>query len=166
MTHRLRVLAGALCFTCTFWLPSLASARSADEVSRIMVSVSNEIYSPFCPGKNLHMCTSPNAAAVRREIQEMAQKGLDGPEIKQTILDQYGEEFRFVEPPAGDNVGLGVALGVGFLGAIGLIVFISRRRVSATGEPEEPVGMTLAQGGQEDESSEEDEYLKELRDEV
>ena len=153
----------ALLFACLCGLPALAHARSADEISRIMVSVSNEVYSPFCPGKNLHMCTSPNAAAVRRDIQEMAKKGMDKPEIKQSILDQYGEEFRFVEPPTRDNVGLGVALGVGFLLAIALIVFISRGRTNAGGDPQAPVGTTLTE---EDEPSLQDDYLKDLRDEV
>lgn len=98
------------------------------QVARIRKDVSNEIMSPFCPGKNLDMCTSPNAAAVRRDIQDMAKQGKTKEEIKKAILNQYGDEFKVIEPPAEDNaLLLGLVL-AGLIGAIGLLVFITRRK--------------------------------------
>jgi cytochrome c-type biogenesis protein CcmH/NrfF len=91
--------------------PALAQSTDATptvgEVARMRTEVSNEIYSPFCPGKTLAMCTSPNAAAVRRDIQDLARDGKDKETIKNEIVARYGEEFRFTEPPAQDNAALG-----------------------------------------------------------
>ena len=105
-----------------------AQQPSEGQIARIRKDVSNEIMSPFCPGKNLDMCTSPNAAAVRRDIQDMAKQGKTKEEIKKAILNQYGDEFKVIEPPAEDNALLLGLILAGLIGAIGLLVFITRRK--------------------------------------
>ena len=74
--------------------------RDSGEVSKVTQEVSKEIYSPFCPGKTLAMCPSGGASEVRQEIQVLAKEGLEKQDIKEAIIDKYGEEFRMVEPPA------------------------------------------------------------------
>lgn len=101
---------------------------SEGHIARMRKEVSNEVMSPFCPGKNLDMCTSPNAAAVRRDIQDMAKQGKTKEEIKKAILNQYGDEFRVIEPPAEDNALLLGLIVAGLIGAISLLVFITRRK--------------------------------------
>ncbi len=87
--------------------PTLAFAQVDDgTVSRISHEVSMEVYSPFCPGKTLAMCPSPNAAEVRMDIQAMAKQGMQKEAIKDAVVSKYGEEFRLQEPPASDNFGL------------------------------------------------------------
>lgn len=104
-------------------------AKSVDpEAARVAYEVSQEIYSPFCPGKTLAMCTSSSAADVRRDIQEMAASGMDEKTIKETVIQEYGEEFRMVEAGASDNVPLFVGIGGGLLLAIVVVTMISRRR--------------------------------------
>lgn len=100
---------------------SVAVAVDEGHVSRVTHEVSNEIFSPFCPGKTLAMCPSPNAAEVRMQIQNMAVEGLEADQIKEKIVAQYGEEFRLVDPPLTDNVGLLGALLVGMILAALLI---------------------------------------------
>ena len=75
-------------------------SRSQGEVSTISMQLSDEIYSPFCPGKTLSMCPSPNAAKVRRDIQRMAREGMSKDEIKQEFVsldaveaDEDDEDF-------------------------------------------------------------------------
>ncbi len=127
--------------------------RSKGEVSTLTHQVSMEVYSPFCPGKTLAMCPSPNAAEVRREIQTMAEEGMSKEDIKTKLVMEYGEEFRMVEPPTGDNLGLFAAIAAG-LGLAGFAIFVlSRGRESTEIAPTES-----------DEAEEEkDPYLDELR---
>ena len=135
-------------------MPALAGAqeRSKGEVSTMTTEVSMEVYSPFCPGKTLAMCPSPNAAEVRREIQTMAEEGMSKEDIKTKLVQEYGEEFRMVEPPTGDNLGLFAAIAAG-LGLAGLAIFaLSRRRESGDVTPTES-----------DNADEADPYLDELR---
>lgn len=155
-------LCAALFLTCA---PAIAQQTEPSQgtVSRITVEVSNEIYSPFCPGKTLMMCPSPNAAKVRRDIQDMVREGKDKETIKNTIVATYGEEFRVVEPPKQDNVGLFVALAVGLLLAIAAVLFLSRRKRN---DPSPSLGATTAPSEapkQDDLSDEERQYLKDLQ---
>lgn len=134
---------------------SVGFAADEGHVSRITHEVSNEIYSPFCPGKTLAMCPSPNAAEVRMQIQNMATEGMEPDQIKEKIVAQYGEEFRLVDPPLVDNVGL---LGILLVGAIlaGLLVrsWSTRRSDEAASEV----------GTAREESKPDDGYVSELRD--
>lgn len=134
---------------------SVGFAADEGHVSRITHEVSNEIYSPFCPGKTLAMCPSPNAAEVRMQIQNMATEGLESEEIKEKIVTQYGEEFRLVDPPLVDNVGL---LGILLVGAIlaGLLV-----RSWSTRRSDEAA---VDAGPAREETKPDDGYVSELRD--
>lgn len=135
--------------------PTLAFAQ-VDEgaVSRISHEVTMEVYSPFCPGKTLAMCPSPNAAEVRMDIQAMARKGMAKEDIKNTVVAKYGEEFRLHEPPASDNYGLFGAILLTLLAAGGIVVFISRRKSNDSPEPAPTSEKKL----------EDEDYLDELRD--
>jgi len=146
-------------------LPALAQDKKTDDqghISRITVEVSNEVFSPFCPGKTLAMCTSPNAAKVRRDIQEMATKGQNKEEIKQEIIATYGEEFRLTEPPATDNFGLLIGIGIALLIALGLIFTLSRNKSAGSKGP----SVREDDEDKEELSDEERAYLDELRSEL
>lgn len=151
--------------------PALAQeggeAPSAGEVSRITVEVSNEIYSPFCPGKTLMMCPSPNAAKVRRDVQDMVRAGKSKEEIKNEIVAVYGEEFRLVEPPAQDNYALLTAILLGLALAAAAVVLLSRhrKRVASGPDHEVPTGPTTDEEIEEELSDDERAYLRELRQE-
>ncbi len=165
MTHTRVIMMLASCLLLALSAPALAqdkeSALSQGEISRLRTEISNEIYSPFCPGKTLVMCTSPNAAAVRRDIQDLAREGKDKETIKNEIVARYGEEFRLVEPPAEDNAALGIVIVIGFLIAAALIVFFSRRSrttVVASGSATDS-----SNDDDDDLSEDERDYLDELR---
>lgn len=143
--------------------PAPSAAASPGEVSRISQEISNEILSPFCPGKSLDMCPSPNAAAVRREIQELAAQGKSKTEIKEYVITTYGEEFRIIEPPAQDNIALFIALLLGLIFAGALIFVLSRRRQ----EPNAVASQNpLHQDEDEDLSDEDKAYLDRLREDL
>ena len=134
--------------------PTLAFAQVDDgAVSRISHEVSMEVYSPFCPGKTLAMCPSPNAAEVRMDIQAMARQGMAKEDIKNTVVAKYGEEFRLHEPPASDNYGLFGGILLSLIAAGAIVAFISRRKSGDSSEP-----------AQTAEKNDDDDYRDELRD--
>lgn len=139
------------------------------QATRLANDVSYQILSPFCPGKSLAMCPSPAAAEVRRDIMEMAKSGMDKDAIKGAVIEEYGEEFRLVEPPWADNVGLLGALAGGLGLAFLAVVIISRRRATPAGdqgaEPTPPPAVGLAETGDQvdDEGDPDESYLSKLR---
>jgi len=134
--------------------PLLAQGVDAGRVSRVTHEVSMEVYSPFCPGKTLAMCPSPNAAEVRRDIQDMASKGMEKEAIKDAVVEKYGEEFRLQEPPASDNVMLLVAILITLFLVVLLVRFFARKGPA-----------TPDSAATDAENEGEDDYLDELRDE-
>ena len=138
--------------------PEHGATRTSGEVSQLTQQISQEIYSPFCPGKTLAMCPSPGAAEVRRDIQDLARQGMQKQDIKETIVGEYGEEFRMVEPPASDNYALlGVLAGAFALCLIAIWFFAGRKK---TGPAEDAAD---AGPPPEDLSAEDQEYLERVR---
>lgn len=134
-------------------------ARTADEVSRMTREISQEIYSPYCPGKTLAMCPSANAGVARMDIQKMASEGMEKEAIKAELLERYGEGFEVVEPPAEDNAKLLGSIVVGLILAVVAVGALARRRMAGdenstdedlSSSPAEPL-------------DDEDGYLDELR---
>jgi cytochrome c-type biogenesis protein CcmH/NrfF len=133
--------------------------RDPGQVSQLTHQISLEIYSPFCPGKTLAMCPSGGASDVRQEIQVLAREGKDKQQIKNAIIDKYGEEFRLIEPPAQDNYALlGVLGGAFMLCLFAIWFFAARRKADAPSEDDEASAPPEA-----DMSDEEQAYLEEIR---
>ena len=135
----------------------VASAQQPTDphAARVANQVSHEILSPYCPGKTLAMCPSPAAAEVRMKIQDMAESGMTEPQIREAIIEEHGEEFRIVEPPWTDDVGLLGLLGAGLGLAFVAVFVISRRRKDEAPEPA-PEPVAAGEPPPED-------YLEELR---
>lgn len=142
---------------------ALGTERTPDEVSRMTRQISQEIYSPYCPGKNLAMCPSSNALEARMEIQSMASQGMSEEEIKGVFHERYGDEVRMNAPPARDNYTLLGALFGGFLLAVLAVGVLAKRRLSSGEE------LQIENSRAEKESGEDladDSYLDELRAEI
>ncbi len=63
--------------------PEIALARSAHELSR-------ELMSPYCPGRTLADCPSPDAGAVREEIRVALRAGEPVDSIRKRIEARFG----------------------------------------------------------------------------
>lgn len=140
---------------------ALAGERSADEVSRITRQVSQEIYSPYCPGQTLAMCPSSNASVARQNIQKMAEQGKDAEEIKQELLRRYGDEFALIEPPRRDQMSLLGGIVAGLAVAAFAVGFLARRRSDDDGDStDDDAGDSR---GPDDDPEADEFYLQELR---
>ena len=147
----MRQLTLAIAITAALLTPAALSAqtagapqRSPGEVARISKEVSHEILSPFCPGKTLEMCPSGGAAEVRRTIQGLVREGKDKETVKQEILAKYGDQYKVVEPPVSDNVGLLIGLLLGLVICIIAVIAFTRRLKNPN--PSTPNDTTLATG--------------------
>lgn len=90
------------------------------------------LWSPYCPGMMLAVCTSPGGAMLRDSAQSWAVQGLSHDAIIERVLAEYGEKYR-AEPRAAGTGLLAwaippVILLVG-LGVVGVV--LARRRRDA-----------------------------------
>ena len=74
-----------------------AEAARAAEASRRVNRLSDQLKSPFCPGKTLLTCTSGQAYQLRQEMARMILDGKSDAEILAALRDSFDEELE--NPP-------------------------------------------------------------------
>lgn len=104
--------------------PAVTRARQANELSR-------DLMSPFCPGRTLADCGSPDAAAVRKEIHEALAAGETPEQIRAQIEGRFGDHV--VGVPR-ELVGWLLPIAALLAGA-GALVWILRRAVRRPAPP-------------------------------
>ena len=67
--------------------------RAAEEASRRVNRLSDQLKSPFCPGKTLLTCTSYQACELRKEMTNMIRDGKSDEEILAALRDSFGDEL-------------------------------------------------------------------------
>ncbi len=101
--------------------PEVALARQAHELSR-------ELMSPYCPGRTLADCPSPDAGAVRDEIRTALRGGESAESVRARIESRFGAQVIGVPTTL---IGWSLPIVVLVAGAIAL-AFALRRAVSRT----------------------------------
>ena len=86
----------SVCFLCTehrvFAEPQKTTAAMIEaDASKRVNRLSDELKSPFCPGKTLLNCTSYQAFALRKEMAEMIMAGKTDTEILNALRESFGE---------------------------------------------------------------------------
>ena len=94
----------------------IARARAAHELSR-------ELMSPYCPGRTLADCPSPDAGAVRDEIREALRGGESVDSIRTRIESRFGAQVIGVPTTL-----LGWLLPIVALAAGALVLVLALRR--------------------------------------
>jgi cytochrome c-type biogenesis protein CcmH/NrfF len=104
----------------------LASRPVAAQEDARAVSIHRNTQSPFCPGRTLDDCPSPDAAAWRADIRRWIDEGMSGAEIRARLQERV---------PGFDLSGRAGVPGLGFaVGAFTLVAlalgarFFTRRR--------------------------------------
>jgi cytochrome c-type biogenesis protein CcmH/NrfF len=91
-------------------------ARAAHELSR-------ELMSPYCPGRTLADCPSPDAGAVREEIRDALRAGESADVIRTRIEARFGE--RVIGVPT-STLGWLIPIVMLVAGALVLVVVLRR----------------------------------------
>ena len=102
--------------------PEIARARAAHELSR-------ELMSPYCPGRTLADCPSPDAGAVRDEIREALRQGEPVDSIRARIESRFGAQVIGVPTSL-----LGWMIPIVVLAAGALALVFALRRAVARGD--------------------------------
>jgi cytochrome c-type biogenesis protein CcmH len=111
--------------------PETQRARQANELSRNLMS-------PFCPGRTLADCGSPDAAVVRDEIRAALREGESPDAIQKRIEARFGDHVIGV-PQQGIGWALPISvllIGAG-LGAVAVLRMVQRPRATGPAIPPE-----------------------------
>ena len=85
-----RVLAACLVALCA--LPVLTGAALADSsVSRQAHALAGDLMSPYCPGRTLSDCPSPDAAVLRAQIRARLEAGATPEQVKAELEARFGD---------------------------------------------------------------------------
>ncbi|CAG0989203.1 Cytochrome c-type biogenesis protein CcmH [Myxococcaceae bacterium] len=112
-----------------------ARAEEADWGYRM----ANELMSPYCPGRALPDCPSPQATELRQWIVAQAKAGRSREEVMAQLLDRFGDEM--LQRPRASGFGLAAYLlpiVAVVAGGAFLAVFLRRQRTPSVADPPEP----------------------------
>jgi cytochrome c-type biogenesis protein CcmH/NrfF len=124
---RIALLATLLCVAFA------TAARAADDAAPGWgYAMANELMSPYCPGRALPDCPSPQAAELRQWIVAQERDGRSHAEVLAELLGRFGEGM--LQQPRASGFGLTAymipILGVVAGGAL-LVVFFRRQAAKA-----------------------------------
>lgn len=116
-----------------------APAVAEDEPVAWGYSLANELMSPFCPGRTLSQCPSPQAAELRQWVILQAAAGASRAEVEAILLERYGEGI--LQKPKAEGWGFFAYLipVVFFLAGGPLVWWLLRRLVDARPDRPAPV---------------------------
>ena len=92
--------------------------------------------SPYCPGRTLSSCPSPQAAELVQWIAMQEAAGATKDEIIEILIERHGEEILGAPPAEGITLWAYIFPVAGFIGGGGIAAFVLRRMVggSASGQ--------------------------------
>jgi cytochrome c-type biogenesis protein CcmH len=125
-------------------------AGAAGEVPPAARTVINSVMSPYCPGLLLSNCPSPSADSLRRAIVARAAGGETESQLRQALVDVYGEQV--LAAPAMRGAGV-VAWTVPFILIVGIgaaiLGWLRRQRRAAPTVTAAPLAAPQVPGDEE-----------------
>jgi cytochrome c-type biogenesis protein CcmH/NrfF len=115
-------------------------APGAGEESGWGYQLSKEVMSPYCPGRALSDCPSPQAADLREWIVEQENAGVSRSEVEQELFRVFGDQL--LQAPRAKGMGLVAYLipAAAFAaGGVLLVFFLRRQRLAVGGSSPAPV---------------------------
>lgn len=91
--------------------------------------LAGELMSPFCPGRTLASCPSPQAAELVQWISLQEAAGATREDVIEMLIDRFGEEILGAPPAKGITLWAYVFPVAGFLVGGGLVALALRRLV-------------------------------------
>ncbi len=98
-------------------------APSAQPPERVLSDLSNELMSPYCPGRTIASCPSDQARKLEDHILAEAQAGKSREDIEQSLVQRFGPQIIGYAP---QPVVLYGAAAAGFAGLL-LLAWAGRR---------------------------------------
>jgi len=127
----------AFVFALLAALGSFASEARSDakrsEAQSWSSELESELMSPYCPGRSLTECPSPQATELRLWIQSQERAGVPREAVEARLFDEFGDQLRHA--PRADGFGLWAYLvpaGALLAGFAFVLVFLRRQRGAAS----------------------------------
>jgi cytochrome c-type biogenesis protein CcmH/NrfF len=122
----------ALVFAALVACAPLAAAAAGETPPPWHYDLEQHLMSPYCPGRTLTDCTSPQAAELREWIASQEQAGRSRADVEAQLYREFGEVI--LQAPRAEGFGLAAyvipAVGV-LLGASLVFVFLRRQSARA-----------------------------------
>lgn len=141
-----RLWTRAVALTALLGIPASAMAQDAprDGAPETTVPAAaheaiGQLWSPYCPGLMLEVCTSGGGAALRDSIAAQARAGLGAGEIVEFWVARYGEEYRATPKFEGAGSFAWITPYVMLLAGLVVAVVVAMRRRSGPGRTASPV---------------------------
>jgi cytochrome c-type biogenesis protein CcmH/NrfF len=117
-------------------LIAAAQSAAAEELEGWAYKVPNELMSPFCPGRTLSACSSPQADSLRMWLIVQEASGRTREEVEAELFERYGDALRSAPRAEGFGLTAYVFPVLAFLaGGVFIAIFLSRQtRAAATTE--------------------------------
>lgn len=135
-----RVVARVLAFAAIMsFLPGARANVDEAEVDRRAQEIIRTTMSPFCPGRTLDSCPSPNAADWRDDVRKWVAEGVPTPEIRERLTRRVPDVDITGAPSTALDAVLPILLTV--LAVLLLALLLRRlltRRGAGSGEDPEP----------------------------
>jgi cytochrome c-type biogenesis protein CcmH/NrfF len=96
--------------------------------------LSRELMSPFCPGRTLASCPSPQAAELIQWMKLQEAAGASRAEVEEQLYARYGDVMRGAPKPEGWGLAAYVIPPLAALAGVGLVVLVLRRLAGRGGE--------------------------------
>ncbi len=96
--------------------------------------LARELMSPFCPGRTLASCPSPQAAELIQWIILQEQAGATRAEVEEQLYARYGDVMRGAPKPEGWGLAAYVIPVLAAIAGVGLVWLVLRRLSSGGGE--------------------------------
>lgn len=106
--------------------PAQEAAGGADHEAVARDAI-GQVWSPYCPGQMLEICTSAPGAALRDSIRTYAQAGWTADELIEWVVGNHGEEYRAVPRASGRGLVVWLVPPLGILLGIGVVLIVIRR---------------------------------------
>jgi cytochrome c-type biogenesis protein CcmH/NrfF len=97
-----------------------ATKIADDEVERKAEALSRSIMSPFCPGRTVSACPSPNAHAWREDIRKWVREGVSADEIRSRLAARMPEHNLLGAPS--NRLGWALPVGIGVFSVVLLVL--------------------------------------------
>lgn len=96
----------------------------------------HDTMSPYCPGRTLAECPSPQADQLRLWILDQASGGASRDEVQEVLFQKFGDEILTAPRPEGWGLAAYAIPVLGFVLGGGIVVLVVRRLMAAG--PEAP----------------------------
>ena len=122
----------------------VASAASAEGYA---YDLAGELMSPYCPGRTVASCPSPQASELIQWIQVQEAGGASEEEVVEMLIERFGEEILGAPKAEGTGLLAYVIPVVGFVGGGGVAAVVIRRMVGQSDDDDDDDAGPPSTGG-------------------